>query len=331
MELQINIVTFLNVPFSKLILLFISEFRKQRYSRMPVCDWERTITCPYNPSHQITVERIQWHLVKCRKNYPSSDHVICPFNASHHVPRPEKEYHMSVCSDRKMVEMEKYSLRSNSVHQQGNVNLPPSVVSDLPPCEEDWEKEATVRKSYDPSAKAKQSAVLRKLEGATPSQRKEFRAQERERLDLLNLRKEATGTGGRPSHLVPRKENYIPGLVIQETLRRPTLSGNEWEGSSTECRSSLLATHMGRGSSLQKAKNQLRRPGSLVGNISLDTSAASCNGLATSLDTTKDTLDHAIDAVGNLTLGRGKKMELKGREPLRRPSIGRGAPIVSPK
>ena len=96
---------------------------------MPVCDWERTITCPYNPSHQITVERIQWHLVKCRKNYPSSDHVICPFNASHHVPRPEKEYHMSVCSDRKMVEMEKYSLRSNSVlHQQGNVNLPPPVV-----------------------------------------------------------------------------------------------------------------------------------------------------------------------------------------------------------
>ena len=155
---------------------------------MPVCDWERTITCPYNPSHQITVERIQWHLVKCRKSYPSSDHVICPFNASHHVPRPEKEYHMSVCSDRKMVEMEKYSLRSHSVlHQQGNVNLPPPVVSDLPPCEEDWEKEATVRKSYDPSAKAKQSAVLRELKGATPSQRREFRAQERERLDLLNF------------------------------------------------------------------------------------------------------------------------------------------------
>ena len=27
--------------------------------KMPVLDWEKTITCPYNPSHQITVERIQ--------------------------------------------------------------------------------------------------------------------------------------------------------------------------------------------------------------------------------------------------------------------------------
>ena len=285
-----------------------------------MCDWERTITCPYNPSHQITVERIQWHLVKCRKNYPSSDHVICPFNASHHVPRPEKEYHISVCSDRKMVEMEKYSW-SHPV-QHGQLNLPPPVDPELPACEEDWEKEATVRKSYDPSAKAKQTAVLRKLEGATPSQRKEFRAQERERLYQLESRKETTGTGGRPSHLVARKENYIPGLVLSETLRRPTLSGNEWEGASKECRSSLLATHMGRGSSLQKPKNQLRRPGSFIGNTSLDTSAASCTGLGTSLDTTKDTLDHAIEAVGNLTLGRGKKMELNGREPLRRPSIG---------
>lgn len=295
-----------------------------------MCDWERTITCPYNPSHQITVERIQWHLVKCRKNYPGSDHVICPFNASHHVPRLEKEYHMSVCSDRKMVEMEKYNWSSHPVQQQGNLTRPSPVVAELPPCEEDWEKEATVRKSYDPIAKAKQTNVLRKPEGATPSQRREFRAQERERLYLLDSRKGATGTGGRPSHLVERKENYIPGLVAPETLRRPTLSGNEWEGTTTECRSSLLATHMGRGSSLQKAKNQLRRPGSLVANISLDTSAASCTALGTSMDTTKDTLDHAIDAVGNLNLGRGKKMELKGREPLRRPSIGREAGIISP-
>ena len=31
---------------------------------MPLCEWEKTVTCPYNPAHQITIERIQWHLVK---------------------------------------------------------------------------------------------------------------------------------------------------------------------------------------------------------------------------------------------------------------------------
>ena len=100
---------------------------------MPVLDWEKTITCPYNPSHQITVERIQvptftyqlgqhsfiiwsflvsslnilnvslqFHLVKCRKNHPGSDLKVCPFNASHHVPAPEEEFHMKTCSDRKV-------------------------------------------------------------------------------------------------------------------------------------------------------------------------------------------------------------------------------------
>lgn len=128
-----------------------------------------------------------------------SDIVICPFNASHHVARPEMEYHISVCTDRKLVEMEKYRLMSHPVEQQGNLTLPPPVELELHKCEEDWEKEA----------------------------------------------------------------------------------------------------------------------------------AASFTGLGTCLDTTKDTLDQDIDAVGDLTLGRGKKMELNAREPLRRPSIGRGALINS--
>ena len=32
---------------------------RERKEKMPLLDWEKTITCPYNPSHQITVERIQ--------------------------------------------------------------------------------------------------------------------------------------------------------------------------------------------------------------------------------------------------------------------------------
>ena len=31
---------------------------------MGLMPWEKTTTCPYNPSHQITVSRIQKHLVR---------------------------------------------------------------------------------------------------------------------------------------------------------------------------------------------------------------------------------------------------------------------------
>ena len=54
---------------------------------MGLMPWEKTTTCPYNPAHQITIERIQSHLIKCRRNHPNSNHVICPFNASHHIPQ----------------------------------------------------------------------------------------------------------------------------------------------------------------------------------------------------------------------------------------------------
>jgi len=91
---------------------------------MPVLGWEKTITCPYNPSHQITVERIQFHLVKCRKNHAGSDLKVCPFNASHHVPAPEEAFHMKTCSDRKVVEMEKYSWSMQQPRQHGNLKLP---------------------------------------------------------------------------------------------------------------------------------------------------------------------------------------------------------------
>ena len=60
-----------------------------------------------------------------------SDHVICPYNASHHVSRPEMEYHISVCTDRNMVEMEKYSWRSHPVQQHGNLTRPPPLELEL--------------------------------------------------------------------------------------------------------------------------------------------------------------------------------------------------------
>ena len=86
--------------------------------------FSQTVTCPYNRAHQITLERIQYHLVKCRRNHPSTDHVICPYNATHHVLRPEEQYHISTCPDRKIVELAKYSWMTEKPGHQGNLAMP---------------------------------------------------------------------------------------------------------------------------------------------------------------------------------------------------------------
>jgi len=149
---------------------------------MPVLDWEKIITCPYNIAHQITEGRLQRHLVKCRRNHPDAEVVICKFNSSHHIPLREEQQHLQTCQDRKFVEMIKYGLRLEDKKQ---VPFKPATrVQDDE--EEDWEKEANIKTSYDPRKKASQLPVLRKLEGATKCQRKEFRAHEKERHESLD-------------------------------------------------------------------------------------------------------------------------------------------------
>lgn len=312
-------------------------------------DWEKTITCPYNPSHQITVERIQFHLVKCRKNHAGSDLKVCPFNASHHVPAPEEEFHMKTCSDRKVVEMEKYSWSMQQPKQHGHLKLP--VRAELPPSEEDWESEATVTRSYDPRAKAEKMQVLRKIEGATPSERKVFRALEKHRHEMLNEEKKKGGPASKTKDdfsresiaarasnpfFKQRMEKETGGALRRPTLmqsrqkeeeeepsfgapRRPTLSSTarslEEDEQPRGVRDSLLAAHLGRGRGLPASKpQQLRRPGSFMQPPSLDTTEldSTMDSGRNTLDTrdtrnmSMDTLDMAINAVGKLSLGRGR-------------------------
>lgn len=54
----------------------------------------RTVTCPYNKSHNILSERFQTHLVKCAKNYPNINLLKCPFNTTHLVVESE----LDVCA-----------------------------------------------------------------------------------------------------------------------------------------------------------------------------------------------------------------------------------------
>lgn len=47
------------------------------------------LTCPYNKAHQIQRNRMQTHLIKCRKSYPEILKTVCPFNVTHLVKEPE--------------------------------------------------------------------------------------------------------------------------------------------------------------------------------------------------------------------------------------------------
>ena len=149
---------------------------------MPLLPWEKTITCPYNISHQITEGRLQRHLVKCRRNHPNADVVICKFNSSHHIPSHEEKSHLQTCKDRKLVEKMKYGLRLED-KKPAPFKPDARVVDDE---EEDWEREAIIKTSYDPKKKASELPVLGKLEGATKGQRKEFRAAEKARHEGLD-------------------------------------------------------------------------------------------------------------------------------------------------
>ena len=158
---------------------------------MGLLPWEKTITCPYNAAHQITVAKIQTHLVKCRRNHPKDEYVICPYNASHHVPKMEEQFHSVTCPDRKIVELAKYTWAMENNGGYGRFEADSSAPAPAPaPTEvpadnvlskseiqkimtkdENWETEAYIKESYNPTKKAASSQVIRQVQGATPSER----------------------------------------------------------------------------------------------------------------------------------------------------------------
>jgi hypothetical protein len=197
-------------------------------ARMPVSEWERTFTCPYNPAHQITVEKIQVRasigtMVTPRPTVPpgevpeepprqragdlSLQHLAPPAQVLHPAPRPPVQGRDAVPplgllgpADGGAGAVRGGAPGRHRQHLRPGAPAPAQVPARPAKCSipcystEDWEEEATVRRSYDPSARcggdytalsiielhrtrAASMPVLRKLEGATPSQRREFRAQ----------------------------------------------------------------------------------------------------------------------------------------------------------
>jgi len=261
-----------------------------------------------------------FHLTKCRKNHANEAFVVCPFNALHHIPKPEEQFHLSTCGDRKSVELQKF------VEQEK-----PLLGSTLPnvtynntdiPNTENWELE-TVTGTYDPSAKAATMQVLRKIEGATPSQRKEFRMMERDRLGKLSQ-----GLSCDSFSFDLDQTQTIPGLSSQQSadtgaslrrdshtvpLRRPTIvqeSAKPVEGNVSD----LLRVHVGRGADTAGSRNaarsgELRRPG----DVQLQTQNRMMVGSNVSEDGASSTTSYSVNDTNTahlLTMARGRGRQI---------------------
>ena len=69
--------------------------------------------CPYNKHHLIRPERMQRHLILCRKDVLSKpehpahkaakDLERCPYDANHHIPKAEMEGHISTCPSKRVI------------------------------------------------------------------------------------------------------------------------------------------------------------------------------------------------------------------------------------
>jgi len=94
-------------------------------------NFDDLVQCPYNKAHMIKRSRVQYHLIKCKKNHPNVTLAICPYNASHHIPKEEEKAHLFDCRDRRIVEMQKYNEPLPGHH--GCLSNPPFYGSSLIP------------------------------------------------------------------------------------------------------------------------------------------------------------------------------------------------------
>jgi len=145
-------------------------------------DPEEMIPCPYDKVHMIRAKRMQYHLMKCRKNYIGSDFAVCPFNARHEMPKPELRFHLANCPDKAVIEpMLAYeSSKRNGGKDSafgGNTDLPVYVDDFVINSEENWDDEipSVARIGVDPQFFARQDHMI--IPGLSRSEKREFARQ----------------------------------------------------------------------------------------------------------------------------------------------------------
>ncbi|KAK3086609.1 hypothetical protein FSP39_021001 [Pinctada imbricata] len=136
------------------------EGSSESMAQYNIPDPEDLIPCPYDKVHMVRAKRMQYHLMKCRKNYVGREYATCPFNARHEMPKPELRYHIVNCPDKAMIEpnmaYEKAKRDGEGTMFKGCTDVP---VYDnfVPQCEENWDEEIPIvpRIGVDPAFFAK--------------------------------------------------------------------------------------------------------------------------------------------------------------------------------
>ncbi|CAG9314960.1 unnamed protein product [Blepharisma stoltei] len=95
---------------------------------------KETLVCPYNKTHVLPINKLEWHLTECKdKINQSSGFAICPYNPLHHMPAQLLEAHKQVCKNKTQEKQE--ILREAPI--VGNKNSShysrPTQQKDLPP------------------------------------------------------------------------------------------------------------------------------------------------------------------------------------------------------
>ncbi|KAK6194540.1 hypothetical protein SNE40_000159 [Patella caerulea] len=108
-------------------------------------DRENEVNCPYCDV-RIRTNRIQMHLLKCRKHHGNDkDYITCTYNATHIVQKHELVGHLAICPNRavvdRVVDYENDKLGNNAGGKKllkGCTDVPPYNTYELP-CTEDWD------------------------------------------------------------------------------------------------------------------------------------------------------------------------------------------------
>ena len=199
--------------------------------------------------------------MKCKRSYPDADVKVCSFNASHHVPTKDLKEHERNCPDamRFLSYQMKYEVRIISKPPVAPaVDVYKRIHGDD---DEDWDAEATIKESYNPYKMTASKQVLRKIEGATESERREFRDQEKRRLDDLNKKSEVIKEN-RNGLLLQRVRNSQVSMKV-EVQNQAT-----YDSAENPSQSNVMGKFRGRGRKIPHAPIKETDKASAVGAMS---------------------------------------------------------------
>ncbi|KAK6182710.1 hypothetical protein SNE40_010332 [Patella caerulea] len=227
-----------------------------------ILDPEDTVECPYDKSHMVRVKRMQYHLLKCRKNFASTkDYLTCPYNATHDIPRPEFRFHMSTCPDRSVVEKTiRYEAAkgTESIERlKGNTDVPAYNSYEVS-ATEDWDTEIPAEPRMGVNPEFFLTQTRRNLAGMTPLEKRQFHSSLAP--DVNDLKSQQQKSQYRPVGMQPVKEKEKKVRLPKEKSQAEVLYAAQQtripQQPSTVFQYSLAMAGVGRGRGVVASNNQ---------------------------------------------------------------------------